>query len=79
MQNTHRGTIALDGDTASGRAYMSELGRTRDGRQGLDYAIYHDRYQRTRRRLEGHRARLRGPIRGHHTAGGLAAPSRGAR
>jgi hypothetical protein len=26
---------------------MSELGRTRDGRQGLNYAIYHDRYQRT--------------------------------
>ena len=47
MQNTHPGTIALDGDTASGRAYMSELGRTRDGRQGLNYAIYHDRYQRT--------------------------------
>ncbi len=67
------GTIALDGDIASGRAYMSvevslrgrragvktghtvpsrsifgsELGRTRDGRQGLNYAIYHDRYRRT--------------------------------
>ncbi|MCW3816209.1 nuclear transport factor 2 family protein [Micromonospora sp. DR5-3] len=47
VQNTHPGTIALDGDTATGRAYMSELGRTRDGRQGLNYAIYHDRYQRT--------------------------------
>ena len=47
VQNTHPGTIALDGDTASGRAYMSELGRTRDGHQGLNYAIYHDRYQRT--------------------------------
>ena len=47
VQNTHPGTIALDGDTASGRAYMSELGRTRDGRSGLNYAIYHDRYQRT--------------------------------
>jgi len=46
VQNTP-GTIALDGDTASGRAYISELGRTRDGRQGLNYAIYHDRYQRT--------------------------------
>jgi ketosteroid isomerase-like protein len=48
VQNTHSGTIVLDGDTASGRAYMSELGRTRDGRSGLNYAIYHDRYQRTR-------------------------------
>ena len=47
VQNTHPGTIQLDGDTASGRAYMSELGRTRDGHQGLNYAIYHDRYQRT--------------------------------
>ena len=47
VQNTHPGTIALDGDTASGRAYMSELGRARDGRSALNYAIYHDRYQRT--------------------------------
>jgi ketosteroid isomerase-like protein len=47
VQNTHPGTIELDGDTASGRAYMSELGRARDGRQGLNYAIYHDRYRRT--------------------------------
>jgi ketosteroid isomerase-like protein len=47
VQNTHPGAIALDGDTASGRAYMSELGRTRAGRQGLNYAIYHDRYRRT--------------------------------
>jgi ketosteroid isomerase-like protein len=47
VQNTHPGTISLDGDTASGRAYMSELGRARDGRSALNYAIYHDRYQRT--------------------------------
>jgi ketosteroid isomerase-like protein len=47
VQNTHPGAIALDGDTASGRAYIHELGRTRDGRQGLNYAIYHDRYRRT--------------------------------
>ena len=47
VQNTHPGTIKLDGDTATGRAYMQELGRARDGRQGLNYAIYHDRYQRT--------------------------------
>ena len=47
VQNTHPGTIALDGDTASGRAYIQELGRARDGRQGLNYAIYHDRYRRT--------------------------------
>jgi len=41
------GTIQLDGDTASGRAYISELLRFRDGRSELNYAIYHDRYQRT--------------------------------
>jgi len=47
VQTTHPGTIRLDGDTATGRAYIHELVRTRDGRQGLNYAIYHDRYQRT--------------------------------
>ena len=47
VQNTHPGTIQLDGDTATGRAYMQELARTRDSRQGLNYAIYHDRYERT--------------------------------
>ena len=47
VQTTHPGTIRLDGDTATGRAYIQELGRGRDGRSGLNYAIYHDRYQRT--------------------------------
>ena len=47
VQTTHPGTIQLDGDTATGRAYMCELIRLRDGRSELNYAIYHDRYQRT--------------------------------
>jgi ketosteroid isomerase-like protein len=47
VQTTHPGTIHLDGDTASGRAYMSELIRFRDGRSELNYAVYHDRYRRT--------------------------------
>ncbi|MFJ1810987.1 MULTISPECIES: LUD domain-containing protein [unclassified Streptomyces] len=47
VQNTHPGTILLDGDTATGRAYIQELARTLDGRQGLNYAVYHDRYRRT--------------------------------
>ena len=47
VQTTHPGTIQLDGDTATGRAYIQELVRTRDGLQGLNFAIYHDRYQRT--------------------------------
>src|SRR6266536_6285984 len=47
VQTTHPGTIQLDGDTATGRAYMQELARARDGRSELNYAIYHDRYQPT--------------------------------
>jgi ketosteroid isomerase-like protein len=47
VQTTHPGTIQLDGDTAAGRAYICELIRLRDGRSELNYAIYHDRYQRT--------------------------------
>ena len=47
VQTTHPGTIQLDGDTASGRAYLHEVIRLRDGSSHLNYAIYHDRYQRT--------------------------------
>ncbi len=47
VQNTHPGMIQLLGDTAIGRAYISELARLRNGRSGLNYAVYHDRYQRT--------------------------------
>ena len=47
VQNTHPGIIELDGDTATGRAYIHEVGRMRDGGSHLNYAIYHDRYQRT--------------------------------
>jgi ketosteroid isomerase-like protein len=47
VQTTHPGNIQLEGDTASGRAYISELVRLRDGRSQLNYAIYHDRYERT--------------------------------
>jgi ketosteroid isomerase-like protein len=47
VQTTHPGSIQLDGDTASGRAYMQELIRLRNGSSELNYAIYHDRYQRT--------------------------------
>ncbi len=47
IQTTHPGVIRLDGDTASGRSYMQELIRLRDGGSHQNYAIYHDRYQRT--------------------------------
>lgn len=47
VQTTHPGTIRLAGDIASGRAYLQELIRLRDGGSHLNFAIYHDRYQRT--------------------------------
>jgi ketosteroid isomerase-like protein len=47
VQTTHAGVIQLDGDTASGRAYIHEIIRLRDGGSHMNYAIYHDRYQRT--------------------------------
>jgi ketosteroid isomerase-like protein len=47
VQTTHPGTIQLDGDTASGRAYLLSFGQTREGSSHLNYSVYHDRYQRT--------------------------------
>ncbi|MGW0884706.1 LUD domain-containing protein [Streptomyces sp. NPDC002671] len=47
VQNSHPGTIRLDGDTATGRTYMQEIARVLDGRSGLNFAVYHDSYQRT--------------------------------
>jgi len=47
VQTTHPGTIQLDGDTATGRSYLSELALLRDGSSHLNYFVYHDRYQRT--------------------------------
>jgi ketosteroid isomerase-like protein len=47
VQHPHAGTIRVDGDTAVGRSYVSELGRLRDGRSLVNYGVYHDRYQRT--------------------------------
>jgi hypothetical protein len=47
VQTVHPGTIQLEGDTAAGRAYISEFGRMRDGSSHLNYSVYHDRYQCT--------------------------------
>ncbi|MGW5418790.1 LUD domain-containing protein [Streptomyces sp. NPDC003943] len=47
VQNSHPGTIRIDGDTATGRTYMQEVARLLDGRSGLNFAIYHDTYRRT--------------------------------
>lgn len=46
VQTAHPGTIQLEGDTAHGRAYISELMHG-GGRSHLNHAVYHDRYQRT--------------------------------
>ena len=47
VQTMHPGTVRIDGDTATGRTYIHEIARMLDGRQGLNYAVYHDRYRRT--------------------------------
>ena len=47
VQTVHPGSIELDGDSASGRAYIAELGRLRDGSSHSNYGVYHDRYRRT--------------------------------
>jgi hypothetical protein len=47
VQTSHPGRVELDGDIAAGRAYVSEFGHMREGRSELNYAVYHDRYERT--------------------------------
>lgn len=48
VQMTHPGAIRVhEDDTATGRAYMTEFGRMRDGSSHQNHGIYHDRYQRT--------------------------------
>jgi ketosteroid isomerase-like protein len=47
VQSTHAGAIELEGDTAAGRAYITELGHMHNGHSELNHAVYHDRYRRT--------------------------------
>lgn len=47
VQNTHPGTVVIDGDTATGRAFIHELARLRTGMEGQNFAVYHDTYRRT--------------------------------
>lgn len=47
VQSSHSGAVELDGDSASGRTYVHELARLTDGREGVNYGVYHDRYRRT--------------------------------
>ena len=46
VQHAHPGAVAVDGDTAAGRVFIEELVCARDGRSGLNFAIYHDEYRR---------------------------------
>ncbi|MEU6270986.1 nuclear transport factor 2 family protein [Streptomyces populi] len=47
VQTVHPGVLRLDGDVATGRAYIQEFGRMHDGDSHANHAVYHDRYQRT--------------------------------
>ncbi|MFI7423022.1 nuclear transport factor 2 family protein [Nonomuraea sp. NPDC049684] len=47
VQNVHPGVLRIDGDAATGRTYIHEFGRMRDGGSHTNHAVYHDRYQRT--------------------------------
>ncbi|WIX79304.1 nuclear transport factor 2 family protein [Amycolatopsis carbonis] len=47
LQTVHPGSIRLGGDTATGRAYIVEFGRLRDGSSHLNHSVYHDRYRLT--------------------------------
>ncbi|HEX7783207.1 MAG TPA: nuclear transport factor 2 family protein [Sphingobium sp.] len=41
-----QGAVAIDGDTASGRSYSSEVARTADGKNMRVYGCYEDRYRK---------------------------------
>lgn len=47
VQNMHAGRVELNGDRASGRAYMYELIQLRERPSHVNYGVYHDRYERT--------------------------------
>ena len=60
----------------SGRVYIQELISARDGRSGMNFAVYHDRYQRTGDGWKFSERCLRDPVPRHHTTGGLGAQCR---
>jgi ketosteroid isomerase-like protein len=47
VHHPHAGTIRIEGNSAFGRSYVEEFGRMRDGSSNWNYAVYHDRYERT--------------------------------
>lgn len=48
VQESHPGALEVTGDSATGRVYISELGRRHDGSTLGNHSIFHDRYRRTR-------------------------------
>lgn len=47
VQTVHPGVIEVSGDAATGRAYVSEIGRFTDGRSQLNYSRYDEECVRT--------------------------------
>src|SRR5262252_7584618 len=79
VQTTHPGTIQLDGDTATGRAYIQELARAPRRPPGIELRHLPRPLPAHRRRLEVHRAGLRGQVPRHQPAGRLGARPGGER
>lgn len=47
IQTATPGALTVSEDTAVGRTYIHEIFQLRDGSSHMNYAVYHDRYQRT--------------------------------
>jgi ketosteroid isomerase-like protein len=47
LQAPQPGVIELDGDTATGRAYVLTFGQFQEGGSHLNFSVYYDRYERT--------------------------------
>lgn len=56
VQVAPNGRVEIDGDTATGRWYILEIGRLRDGTSSQQVALCHDQYRRT---ADGWRLRRR--------------------
>ena len=78
VQTTRPGTIALDGDTTTGPAYIQELGACPRRPPGADLRHLPRPLPAHRRRVEVHRAGLRGRVPRHQPVGGLGARLAGA-
>ncbi|MDI1295087.1 MAG: nuclear transport factor 2 family protein [bacterium] len=46
VMSVSQGAVTIDGDSASGRSYSSEIARTADGRRLRVHGCYQDRYRK---------------------------------